>query len=271
MPDLTINGRQIAYSDTGSGAETIVFSHGYLMNSRMFDHQIAALSDHYRVIAFDHRGHGRSGPCPLPFGMYDLVDDAEVLIRELTDGPVHFAGMSTGGFVGMRIALRSPELIRSLILIDTAAGAEDRAALKQYNQLLFAVRWLGVRPLLGKVMPILMGPSFLNDPAKQEDVAFWRAQMSQLDKRSIHRFGKAIFGRDDVLGDLAALDAPPPTQIIVGADDVATPVAKSETMQAAIKNAALTVVPDAGHTSPIEQPEAVTAAMTQFLGGLQVA
>jgi len=269
MQLITANGRQIAYSDTGGNGDTIVFSHGYLMNSRMFDHQIAALKDRYRVIAFDHRGHGQSAPCPDPFGMYDLVDDAEALVRALTDGPVHFAGMSTGGFVGLRIALRSPDVIRSLTLIDTAAGAEDPAALKQYNQLLFAVRWLGVRPLLGKVLPILMGPAFLNDPDRQQDVAFWRSEMKTLDKRSIHRFGKAIFGRDDVLGDVAALDSPPPTQIIVGSDDVATPVAKSQALQKAIKGATLTVVPDAGHTSPIEQPQAVTDAMTQFLAGLR--
>lgn len=265
MPHLNANGRQVAYTDTGKGPETIVFSHGYLMNSRMFDHQISALKDRYRVIAFDHRGHGQSAPCRAPFGIYDLVDDAEALIRGLTDQPVHFVGMSTGGFVGLRLVLRSPELIRSLTLIDTAAGAEDPAALKQYNQLLFAVRWLGVRPLLGKVMPILMAQPFLTDPDKRADVAFWRAEMSALDKRSIHRFGKAIFSRDDVLADMAALDAPPPTQIIVGADDIATPVAKSQAMEAAIKGAQMTIIPDAGHTSPIEQPELVTAAMTRFL------
>lgn len=271
MPHLTANGRQIAYTDTGGDGETIIFSHGYLMNSRMFDHQVAALRDRFRVIAFDHRGHGQSAPCVTPFGMYDLVEDAEALIGQLTDGAVHFAGMSTGGFVGMRIALRHPEKIRSLTLIDTAAGAEDPSALKQYNQLLFAVRWLGVKPLLGKVMPILMGPAFLNDPARGDDVAFWRGQMGALDKRSIHRFGKAIFGRDDVLGQLAALAAPPPTQIIVGADDVATPVAKSEAMRDAIKGARMVVIPDAGHTSPVEQPQAVTAAMTAFLNDLPAA
>lgn len=268
MPHLTLNSRQIAYADTGAGTETVVFSHGYLMNSRMFDHQVAALRNQYRVIAFDHRGHGESGPCRDPFGMYDLVDDAEALIRELVDGPVHFAGMSTGGFVGMRIALRSPELIRSLTLIDTAAGAEDPAALKQYNQLLFAVRWLGVKPLTGKVMPILMGPTFLSDPARKADVAFWREQLGALDKRSVHRFGKAIFGRDDVLADLEALDAPPPTLIIVGMDDIATPVAKSKAMHRAVKGSVLTTVADAGHTSPVEQPEAVTVAMVPFLEGL---
>lgn len=268
MPLINVNGAELCYSETGSGPETIVFSHGFLMNSHMFDHQIAALRKQYRVVAFDHRGHGQSAPCRTPFGIYDLVEDAKMLIHKLCDGPVHFAGMSTGGFIGLRLALRAPELIRSLTLIDTAAGAEDPAALKQYNQLLFAVRWVGTRPLLGKVMPILMAQPFLTSPDRRDDLTFWRAQLSGLDKRSVHRFGKAIFSRDSVLDDLAALKNPPPVQIIVGADDIATPVAQSKAMQAAIKGAQLTVIPDAGHTSPIEQPVAVTSAMTQFLGGL---
>ena len=268
MPHLTANGRQIAYTEVGSGAETVVFSHGYLMSGRMFDHQIAALKNRYRVIAFDHRGHGDSPTCQDPFTLYDLVDDATALIDALADGPMHFAGMSTGGFVGMRIALKRPELIRSLTLIDTAAGAEDPSALKQYNQLLFVVRWFGTRPVLGKVLPILMGPTFLSDPARADEVTTWRHRIAALDKRSLYRFGKAIFGRDDVLPALAALDSPPPTQIIVGADDVATPVAKSKAMHEAIKGSSLCVILDAGHTSPVEQPEAVTAAMERFLAEL---
>lgn len=269
MPLINVNGVELHYSEIGSGSETVVFSHGFLMNSHMFDHQIASLADQYRVVAFDHRGHGKSAPCHTPFGMYDLVDDAAALIRTLCDGPVHFAGMSTGGFVGMRLALRAPELIRSLTLIDTAAGAEDAASLKQYNQMLFVVRWLGTRPLQGKVMPIMFAEPFRTSSNTRDALNFWREQIFALDKRSIHRFGKAIFSRDSVLDDLADLSDPPPTQIIVGADDVATPVAKSKAMLAAIKGAQLTVVPDAGHSSPVEQPIAVTAAMTEFLDGLR--
>ncbi len=265
MPYVDANGTRLFYSVTGSGPETIVFSHGFLMNHHMFDHQIKALSTRYRVIAFDHRGHGQSATCHAQFGMYDLVDDAAALIRELCEQPVHFAGMSTGGFVGMRLALRTPELIRSLTLIDTAADAEDPAKLKQYNQLLFAVRWIGTRPLLGKVMPILMAKHFLSDPARHADVAIWRQYLSRLDRKSVYRFGKAIFTRDSVLDSLAALDTPPPTQIIVGEEDIATPVAASRATQEAIKGATLNIIPKAGHTSPLEMPNEVTQVISQFL------
>ena len=268
MPFADVNGTRLHYVETGSGPETVVFSHGFLMNHTMFAHQIAALNAQYRVIAYDHRGHGQSANCHDPFGIYDLVDDAAALIRTLAEGPVHFAGMSTGGFVGMRLALRAPELIKSMTLIDTSAGAEDPAALRQYNQLLFAVRWIGTRPLLGKVMPIMMAQPFLTDPARKQEINDWRANLSALDKKSVYRFGKAIFFRDSVCDDLAALEAPPPTQIIVGAEDIATPVARAQTMQAVIKGAQLEVIPDAGHSSPIETPKAVTDIMTRFLAQL---
>ncbi|WP_299656142.1 alpha/beta fold hydrolase [uncultured Tateyamaria sp.] len=268
MPSIDVNGTTLHYIETGSGPETVVFSHGFLMDHRMFDHQIAELATCYRVIAFDHRGHGQSAQCRTPFGMYDLVDDAAALIRQLCDGPVHFAGMSTGGFVGVRLALRAPELIRSLTLIDTAAGAEDQSAMKQYNQLLFAVRLIGTRPLLGKVMPILMAQPFLTDPARTGEVATWRKRIVNLDKGSIYRFGKAIFNRDSVLDALEALTTQPPTLIIVGEDDIATPVAQSRKMQAAIAGSSLVTIPRAGHSAPVETPAAVTDAMTGFLAGV---
>ena len=130
--------------------------------------------------------------------------------------------MSTGGFVGMRLALRAPELIRSLSLIDTSAAAEDPAVLKQNSQMLFVARWVGTRPLQGKVVPIMFAEPFRTSPDTRDALNFWREQIFALDKRSVHRFGKAIFSRDSVLDDLAALSNPHPTQIIVGAADVAT-------------------------------------------------
>lgn len=271
MPYLNANGTRLHYVIQGEGRETLVFSHGFLMNHRMFAHQIDALRDQYRIIAFDHRGHGQSAPCPKPFGIYDLVDDAKALIHTLANGPVHFAGMSTGGFVGMRLALRAPDLIQSLTLIDTSAAGEDAASLRQYSQLLFAARWIGIRPLLGKVMPIMMGPAFQNDPQRSVEVDRWRADISALDKRSVHRFGKAIFARDDVQNELASLHAPPPTQIIVGAEDVPTPVDQARAMQSAIKTAELAIIPKAGHSSPVETPEAVTDIMAGFLSRLPTA
>lgn len=265
MPKIDINGRAIHYISAGAGPETIVFSHGYLMNHAMFAAQIDALSSTHRVIAFDHRGHGESGPCHEAFGIYDLVDDAEQLITTVCDGPVHFAGMSTGGYVGVRLLLRRPDLFKSLILMDTGANAEPAAKLKQYNQLLFFVRLVGIRPLLGKVLPLLMGKPFRTDPARAAEFQHWKAACSSLDRTSVRHFGHAIFGRDDVRDGLRALEDPPPTLIMVGEDDIPTPPTTAKELQDVIAGSQLIHVPDAGHTSPLENPSVVTAAIADFL------
>ncbi len=265
MPNIDINGRSIHYVEHGTGPKTIMFSHGYLMRHQMFVAQIAALSDKYRVIAFDHRGHGKSDPCHDAFGIYDLVDDAAALIDTLVGGPVLFVGMSTGGFVGLRLLLRRPDLIDRLILIDTSAEAEDPVKLKRFNLLLFLVRFAGLRPLLGQIIPLMFGEAFRKDPAHRTENADWASYIGGLDRTSVRRFGRAIFDRDDVLDDLAKRRNPAPTLIIVGEDDVVTPPPRSEAMQDAIAHAKLVRIPASGHSSPVESPDAVTQAITEFL------
>ena len=83
MSQIKVNGVNLYYHETGNGDETIVFSHGYLMSHKMFSDQIDLLSERYRVIAFDHRGHGESEKIQESFGIYDLMEDAAELIDKL--------------------------------------------------------------------------------------------------------------------------------------------------------------------------------------------
>lgn len=230
----------------------------------MFGDQIAALSATARVIAFDHRCHGSSENVQTEFGLQDLVDDAAALIRQTCNGPVHFVGMSTGGFVGLRLALHQPELIKSLALIDTSADQEDPKALRSNKLLLTVLGIFGFRPVINKAMSILMGASFLNDPSRQAQVVAWKDYILALDIKAIRQFGFAIFSRDSVLDDLKMRGQFVPTQIIVGEVDQATPVKNAADMKNAISGSELTVVPRAGHTSPIEEPQIVTNVLQAF-------
>lgn len=230
----------------------------------MYDEQIAALSSSARVIAFDHRCHGASENIRTKFGMYDLVNDAAALIRETCDGPVHFVGMSTGGFVGMRLALRQPELIKSLVLIDTSADHESPEALRGNKVLLVILGLFGFRPVIKKAMSILMGAPFLNDLKRKDQVQFWKSYIMSLDRQAIRQFGYAIFSRDSVLDDLKGVNDFVPTQIIVGELDQPTPMRNSTDMLNAISGSKLTIVPNAGHTSPVEEPQIVTEALREF-------
>ena len=133
MAKIKVNQVELYYHEVGTGKETLLFSHGYLMNHTMFEQQMAAFKDRFRCIAFDHRGHGRSEVPKSGYEMDNLVLDAICLIEALELGPVHFIGMSTGGFVGMRMAFRRPDLLQSLVLMNTSAEAESAKSLKQYN------------------------------------------------------------------------------------------------------------------------------------------
>src|SRR5262249_18189655 len=105
-----VNGTELWVEDTGSphaGADTIVFSHPLLFPTGLFAPQIAALGGRYRCVAYDHRGQGKSAPSRLRcISMELLYQDAVALIEALGAGPVHFVGLSMGGFVGMRVAAR---------------------------------------------------------------------------------------------------------------------------------------------------------------------
>ncbi|MEK0442701.1 MAG: hypothetical protein RL403_1679 [Bacteroidota bacterium] len=139
MPYLSLPSLNIYYEEIGAGPETLVFSHGLLWSHRMFEAQVAELSKSFRVISYDHRGQGKSD-VKGPYDMDTVAADAAALIHSLVNGPVHFIGLSMGGFVGLRLAARHPELIQSLVLLETSANAEPLENLPQYKLLNGIVR-----------------------------------------------------------------------------------------------------------------------------------
>jgi len=96
MSKITVNGVTLHYEEKGSGLETIVFSHSYLLDNTHFAPQIEALGDRYRCIAYDHRGHGQSQAPKDGYDMENLYNDAVALIEALNCAPCHFVGLSTG-------------------------------------------------------------------------------------------------------------------------------------------------------------------------------
>ena len=267
MPDIAVNGTTLYYEDTGPGStgETIVFSHGLLWDTLLFEPQLRAFRDRYRCIAYDHRGQGRSADSDLrSIGMDLVYEDAAALIEALKTGPVHFAGLSMGGFVAMRLGARRPDLVRSLILMETSAEAEPADNVPKYRKLNFVARWFGLSLVADRVMPIMFSQSFLNDPARAAEKAAWRRRLIA-NRRSIWRAVNGVIDRQAVAGELGRITAP--TLIIVGDEDVATVPAKAERIRAGIKGSKLVRIPRAGHSSSVEQPDAVNAAIAGFLAG----
>lgn len=263
MPMIKVNGTEMHYTDSGQGEETIVFSHGLLWSGEMFDAQVDHFGKSYRCITFDHRGQGKSGVPDDGYDMDTLSEDAAALIEQLAVGPVHFAGLSMGGFVGMRLAIRRPDLLKSLILLETSADAEPEENRPKYKKMNFVARWIGLWAVADKVMPIMFSQSFLKDPARVKERARWKKAMIENHKIGITRAVVGVTHRNPVYDQLGQIDLP--TLIVVGDEDVATVPAKSERMHAAIKGSDLVIIRRAGHSSTIEEPEAVNAALGAFL------
>ena len=133
MPYADVNGQRLYYEDSGGDGPVIAFSHGLFMDESMFDPQVEALSESYRCIAWDERGHGRTGEPSGPFSYWDSADDLAALLASLGIRRAVLAGMSQGGFLSLRCALAHPELVRALILIDTQAGVEEPERLPGYQ------------------------------------------------------------------------------------------------------------------------------------------
>ena len=269
MPIAEINGARLHYELRGSGPETILFAHGLLWSGDMFAHQVAALESEYRCLTFDFRGQGRSGVTASGYDMDTLAADAAALIESLGVGPCHVAGLSMGGFIAMRLGARRPELVRSLILLATSAEAEPAGNIPRYRLLNFVARWFGLGLVAGQVMPIMFGRKFLEDPARRDERARHRTSLSGNDRIGISRAVRGVIDRRPILPELGRITAP--TLIIVGEQDVATVPARSEQIRDAIRGSRLVVIPGAGHSSTMEEPLAVTAAIRNFLARLPAA
>ncbi len=266
MPRLEINGTTLHYEEHGSGSEIIVFAHGLLWDGRMFGPQVERLREQYRCITFDFRGQGRSEVASTGYDMDTLAADAAALIEALGCAPCHFAGLSMGGFVGQRLAIHRPELLRSLLLLETSADPEPGENIGRYRLLNFIARWFGLGLVAGRVMPIMFGRTFLEDPARAEERQKWQRVLTGNHRIGISRAVKGVIERQGVYDQLDRIALP--TLILVGDQDVATVPAKSERIHERIAGSKLVVIPGAGHSSTIEEPEAVTRALESFLDGL---
>jgi 3-oxoadipate enol-lactonase len=262
--EINVNGTTLYCEDTGPGStgETIAFSHGLLWSTELFAPQIAALRERYRCIAWDHRGQGRSAAdrrhC---IGIELVTQDAIALLEHLDTGAVHLAGLSMGGFVAMRIAARRPELVRSLMLLETSADPEPDENAPRYRMLANVSRVIGLGPIVKRVLPIMLGKTVLADPHRKADVARFAKIMTA--RKDIWRATNGVIDRAGCADELPRIRAR--TLVVVGAEDVATVPAKAERIAAGIAGAKLVEIPGAGHSSTVEQPERVTTVLQEFL------
>jgi 3-oxoadipate enol-lactonase len=267
MAMICINGTSIYYVDSGGSGSPIMFSHGLLWDNTLFAPQIAVLKARHRCVAYDHRGQGRSADdTGRAIDMETLAIDAAALIETLGLGRVHFCGLSMGGFIGMRLAINRPELIRSLVLLETSADPEPFPSKLKYRFLTLVARTLGLKVVASSVMGLLFGETTLRDPALATELSMWKQHLLS-NRRSIWRAVNGVIIRDGIYDKLGRITAP--TLVVVGEEDVATAPARAERIARAISGSKLVRIPRAGHSAPVEQPAFVTSAIAEFIAGVE--
>ncbi|HWI74038.1 MAG TPA: alpha/beta hydrolase [Baekduia sp.] len=263
MSTVKVNGVQIEYEEWGDGPQTVVMLHNAAFSRQGMEPLAERLKDRYRILLWDYRGMGGSEkPDVESHGMETLYEDAVAIIRERTNEPVHLIGMSLGGCIGLRVAARQPQLVRSLTVMSTSADGAERHA--QGGKFFELVREKGFSD--PEVVEISMAISFSegtrNDPARAEEMEHWRDVLRNLDPRGI-AIPHSLTTRLDVHYEIQHITAP--TLVIAGADDPNHSPVEHEEIQRAIAGSRLVVIENSGHTPVIEQPDAVAEAVRPFL------
>jgi pimeloyl-ACP methyl ester carboxylesterase len=263
MPTIFVNGVNLFYKESGNGPETIVFSHGLLMDHTMFEPQRAVFEKQYRVIAYDHRAQGQSQDPGRGYDMSSLADDAAMLVRGLNAVPCHFAGLSMGGFVGMRLASHHPDLIRTLTLMNTTATREKAANRIKYAFLAQMVKIFSPAPFTSIAVEELFGQTTRRSADRRPMLEHWTGKLRERPRNIAQSLSAVMNRREFRATEMAAIRCP--TLIITGEEDTAQPPRNSKSLIAGISGARHVNISGAGHSSSLETPEAVITAMQELL------
>jgi pimeloyl-ACP methyl ester carboxylesterase len=231
----------------------------------MWRGQIEPLASRFRVFNVDGRGHGRSSLLSERFDLYDMVEDVIAVLDDAEVDKAVWAGLSIGGMVAMRAAITVPDRVSGLILLDTHAGTETTFKKLKYGAMAIGVRTLGVGPFLSEITKLMFG---VTTREHQPDlVAEWKQRFSEVDVPSMLLGLGSLVRRDSVVEKLNSVEVP--SLVIVGDEDASLPPRLSKEIADALPNASLEIIPEAGHLSALEQPEAVSNAMLEFLDRLR--
>jgi len=227
--------------------EPLIFLPGLLCDDALFAPQVEALRD-------------VADPLVMPLTAHSAIDDyaADVLAR----APDRFAlaGLSMGGYCALAIARRAAGRVTRLALLNTSARPDDPPTLKRRRGLITLSERGAFKGVTPKLLPLLLSEAGLKNAALVETITTMAQRVGQ---PAFVRQQKAIMSRIDSRPFLSAIDAP--TVVIAGEQDALTPPSLAEELADGIPAAELIRLPDCGHLSTLEQPDAVSAALRQWL------
>lgn len=263
---------EIAYDDVGRGARPLVLVHGFTGHRRDFEPQLPGLAELGRTLAPDLRGHGDTGRAadPTTYTLDQLVRDGVAFLDALGIPRCDFLGHSLGGMLALRLALRAPERVASLVLMDSAPRALSFLPVETFQRAWAVARGAGMERLQA-----LVRERAGSDPLRSEadrrlerewgPERYWarhRERFCAVDPEAYARLGGELLEQESVVPRLGEVRCP--TLVLVGEGDGAF-LAEAELLAKGIPDARRAVVPDAGHQPQLENPEAWLAAIRGHL------
>lgn len=263
MPQHASNGQHIYYEDSGGQGLPVVLSHGLLMDHEMFAPQVDALRSQYRVITWDQRCHGLTEATADPFTYWDSADDLAGLLDHLGIKRAVLGGMSQGGFLSLRFALRRPERVHALVFFDSQAGVEDPDKAETYGVMLDVWEAEGMPdPMAETIAAILFGSDW---PGRGPWIEKWRHQPRERLRPSFN----TLVGREDIHDRLGEIKAP--ALVIHGTADTAIDMELAQRLCSGLANCrGLVKIEGAGHSANLTHPEPVNRAVIEFLSEVRM-
>jgi pimeloyl-ACP methyl ester carboxylesterase len=262
MPSITTNGVQLNYIREGSG-EPVLLVPGLLFGAKHWRPQIDVLRDEYDVIAVDLRGqHGsQTTHDPTEYDMWNQAEDIFGLIQQLEIAPVHYVGLSMGGFIGMRLALQHPEALRDMVLMDTTDMPEHAEKVVIYEAFRQILESDGIEDVLPAMPKIFFKQSFID--GQPEQVESWLSDLRAGNPQGTARASRAVDERDDISDRTPTISIP--TLVIHGTDDAAIDLERAEALAQRIPGARLETIDGAGHQSNVDSPDEVNRLLQAWL------
>jgi pimeloyl-ACP methyl ester carboxylesterase len=263
MPFARVNGTMLYYRETGEGSLSL-FIHGFPLDHSVWLDQLHGLAHVRRCVAVDLRGFGRSDPIVEPIlTMEVLADDVAELIEALGATEADVVGISMGGYVALALYELRPAMVRSLSLLDTRAGADSVEARDARDALADQLLDHGRASFAATMMASLLG----SRPSRSIQARV-RSMIEGTRYETIVAALEGMKERHDRSALLPQIAVP--TLVLAGEQDPLAPPAQARAMAEAIPGARTTVVPGAGHLSPIERPDEVNSALIELFEGRKV-
>src|SRR5437764_2956996 len=257
-----VNNINIGYDDHGIG-QPILFLHAFPLNRSMWSGELVALlaEERFRLVALDWRGFGESDITNNISTMEQLADDVAGLMVVLGMQDAILCGLSMGGYVAFAFSRKYPQRVRGLILADTRPGADTDEGRANRENVARVAETQGTGAIANLQLPKLISENTRQEHPEVE--ARIRQMINAATPQGIAAASRGMAQRADSTDLLAAITCP--TLVIVGEQDVLTPPNVVQDYASNIPNAQFVVIPNAGHLSNLEQPEAFLQALSGFL------